>query len=600
MKKSIKKSLQIAIFAILALGISNCDIINPPKKSDDTGLLLLGAFLLNQEAPPTWAVSMTATLKTAAGADLDVVNAVTLTNNAATTSVRNDSTKALVLTNNATNVKVFANPNAQAGKGVFNISFTISSASTPLKFAYTTLAGGGNADTIADYTVAAGESTFTIVTNDADPTNLNQVSGLATTGKRLEVTAIRTVRSGSYNLVNPTVGERLCDGANVGNPVIKTGTISAAETWSGAIRLQGTVFADAPITVTAGTVIFGDRGSSFFIRNANKLTAIGTASNPICWTSSASPGSRQPGDWGGIVTIGDSGTTRSTAGQTEGTTPQNYGGGTADPGTLNLEMEYNIVEFGGNEVAPGDELNSISMYASNTKLTNVQAHRGLDDQFEQWGGRIAWNKLIATGGLDDDFDLDEGTKGTISNAIGHKYPASCGGTASTDPHGLEWDGINSGGVNGFGATNVTLEKFAILGAGITSGQAARLREGAVVTLRNGVFYGFVEGINTRGGNGQQASVSVPTSTNVRMQSTMQNFNADTSTDANTKGAAAEFTNVTRDLTALPIVSDGDISNTCGFSGNKPDYTLTAAASSAQGPSQDVGKFWEGWAVFRGR
>ncbi len=589
-----KNSIQIKIQALLVSLAMLVLAINCHEKKKDNNSLAIGALLLNQAAAaPTWSVTMTGTLKETSGANLAATNVVTLTNNTTTTTAT-DIKQSLVLSSGATNVQVFA---STAAVGVFTISFTVSSASTPLRLAYTTLAAGGNADTVANYTVDAGSSTFTLVANDNDTTNLAQVSGLTSTGKTLTVSSIRTVKSGSYSLPNPTVGETLCDGTNASTPTVKSGTISAAETWSGAILLQGTVVADAAITVTAGTVIFGSRGSSLFIRGANKLTAIGTASNPICWTSSSKPGSRQPGDWGGIVTVGDSGTTRATAGSTEGTTPLSYGGGTTTPGTNNLELAYNIVEFGGNEVAPGDELNNISMYASNSILNYVQAHRGLDDQFEAWGGQITWSKMVATGGLDDDYDLDEGVKGTITNAIGHKYPSSCGGTVSTDPHGLEWDGVNSGSINAFGATAVTLNKFALIGATLTSGQGARLREGVQATLTNGVFYGFTEGINLRGGNGQ---VSTVTATNVRMQQGIDNFVNSANTDV--KGSAAEITGATRDLTALPIVSDAGINteSNCGFSATKPDYTLTSAATSALGPGDGAASFWSGWTVYRGR
>lgn len=387
-----------------------------------------------------------------------------------------------------------------------------------------------------------------------------------------------------------TVGEQKCDSTPT-NVQDKTGDINSAETWSGFIRLNGTVTANAAITVEAGTVIYGTRGSSLFVLGANKLTAIGTKENPICWTSSNVPGTRQPGSWGGIVVVGNSGASRSAT--TEGTTPRPYGGA-AGANTRNLEMAYNIVEFAGNEVAPGDELNGISMYASNTKLDNVQVHRGLDDSFEIWGGEHEWNKVIATGGLDDDFDLDEGGRITITNAISHKYPASCGGTASSDPHALEWDGVDSTSntcSNAIGrCTTATLNKFVAIGAGVPNSQAGRLREGVQATLQNGVFFGHATGLDFRDGNSATSALTI---TNVRGQTGQST--ADTS--GATPSGSVEY-----NLSALPIVSDGGINTAanCGFSANKPDYSLTAAASSAQGPSQDVGKFWEGWTVYRAR
>jgi hypothetical protein len=581
MKLRINPSYRGLLLAMIVLvTISNCNLFNPKKKDDN--LLLLGALLLSQQQP-TWSVAVTAVLKQTNGTNIAVNHLATLNEREADVSTNQLSTRALVK-NDDEKIVAFA---TTAASGRFSFNFRTNNPNQPLRLNYTTLKASGNADLADDYTVDSGNSVFTFIANDAEPESLGQISGLTTTGAQLVIEKVLSVRSGTYNLPNPTVGELVCDGKRlVGNPVVKSGTISTAETWSGGIILQGTVFADAPITVSAGTVIFGSRGSSLFIRGGNKLTAIGTADNPICWTSASAPGSRFPGDWGGIVTIGNSGSSRTST--TEGTTPQAYGTGSL-PGTLNLEMQYNIVEFGGNEVAPGDELNNISMYASNTSLTNVQAHRGLDDQFEAWGGNLSWSNLLATGGLDDDYDLDEGVGGTISNAISHKYPSSCGGSASTDPHGLEWDGIHNNGTPECGTsligrcTTVTLNKFTLIGSGMAAGQAGRLRERVVATLTNGVHYGFAQGFDAR-----DIGTNV-TVTNVR-------------TDKANQGPAggASIQPVTADLTSLPIVSDGGISSNCGFTENKPDYSLTGTASSALGATDGVGKFWEGWAVFRGR
>lgn len=578
MKDFINKSIRIALITALTVGLfANCQFFN--KKKEDNNLLLLGLFYLaNQQ--PEWTVSMTAVLRQANGTAIAANNVVTLTENAAAASASNQSSKALILDGNE-KIRVFA---TTAAGGRFTISFRTNTPTTGIQLAYTTLRVGGNADLADDYTVAAGSSTFTFTVNDNEPNSLAQVVGLTNSGVQLTVERVLSVRRGVYNLQNPTVGENVCDGRNVGSPVTKEGTITGAETWSGAILLRGTVFADAPITVQPGTVIFGSRGSSLFVRGANKLTAIGTATNPICWTSANSPGSRFPGDWGGVVVIGNSGGTRTST--TEGTTPQNYGTGSL-PGTLNLEMEYNIVEFGGNEVAPGDELNNLSIYSSNSKLTHVQAHRGLDDQFEAWGGQGDWNRLVATGGLDDDYDLDEGFRGTVNNILSFKYPAECGGTASTDPHGFEMDGVHSGGsCAGYGCTQTSIRYFTLIGASITSSQGMRLREGLAGTIRDGVAYGFGDAASVAGGDTGGFPVNSFTLQNVGVDRTI---------------AVGSGTNTgsTASLTGFSIASNGNRAD-CGFSADKPDFTLTGQTSYLGANGNGVGKYWENWTVYRAR
>src|ERR687887_595342 len=64
----------------------------------------------------------------------------------------------------------------------------------------------------------------------------------------------------------------------------------------------------ATLTIQPGTKIIGDYsvvGSSLFILRGAKIIARGTAQAPIVFTSSQPAGSRQPGDWGGLIIVGN-------------------------------------------------------------------------------------------------------------------------------------------------------------------------------------------------------------------------------------------------------------------------------------------------------
>src|SRR4029078_12932530 len=70
----------------------------------------------------------------------------------------------------------------------------------------------------------------------------------------------------------------------------------------------------ATLTIQAGTTIKGDfntLGSSLFVLRGAKIQAIGTADAPIVFTSSRAAGSRQPGDWGGLILVGNAPSNRS-------------------------------------------------------------------------------------------------------------------------------------------------------------------------------------------------------------------------------------------------------------------------------------------------
>ncbi|MBM9591685.1 hypothetical protein JWG41_14600 [Leptospira sp. 201903075] len=605
MKKFINKSLVVLSIALMGFTTVNC----PGKKTDNTALLLAGLFLLNQ---PEYTVILTGTLR---GADTlpmkdgkvsvaDVSGGSFLTSGQGTIS---DFT---------TCVTAGAPPANGTSDGEFTILMKTPSLSGNLTFTPNDAASATNATACSgvapattyilnlpasDFTNVTGPTgTLSININLEDRNNTNQISLSGNTGYSITVKSVSVFVKGEYSLQSPTVGENVCDGRRVSSgPVIKSGSINGSETWSGGILLQGTVFVESgtTITVAPGTAVFGQRGSSIFFKPGSKLVSNGTAADPICWSSASALGSRFPGDWGGIVTIGNSGATRTS--NTEGTSPQSYGTGTL-PGTSNLEMSYSIVEFGGNEVAPGDELNNLSLYSSNTTLNHVQAHRGLDDQFEAWGGTGSWTNILATGGLDDDLDLDEGFGGAatgdpavITNFISHKYVAACGGSASTDPHAIEWDGIDNDGGRTCATTNLigrcttaTLNKFTLIGADIAGGRSGRLREGVQAILSNGIAYGHILGFQINTGT----AVTNATATSVRGRT------GHSASGAFNTGA------VTYDVTSLPIVSDGGINSesNCGFAATKPDYTLNATyAAAGQGGAVD-GKWWDGWAVFRAR
>ncbi|PJZ87788.1 hypothetical protein, partial [Leptospira levettii] len=510
MKNSFKKSMVLLFIAMMGFTMINC----PGKKKDDTALFLGLAALLNQ---PEYTVVLTGTLR---GADTLPMKDGKVTVSGAYLSGGQTS-----ISDFTTCATAGAPPANGTVDGEFTILFKVSALSGTLTFTPNDAASASNANACSgavpattyildlpasDYTNATGApGTLAVNLNLDDRTNTNQISLSGNSGYSITVKAIRVFVKGEYPIVNPTVGETVCDGGRLfGSPAIKTGSITGSETWSGGILLQGTVSVEsgATITVTPGTAIFGQRGSSLFFKQGAKLVSNGTAADPICWSSAAALGSRFPGDWGGLVVIGTSGASRSS--NTEGTTPTGYGGAIGSD-VENLNMSYNIIEFAGNEVAPGDELNNLSIYSSKSVLNFVQVHRGLDDGIEAWGGSGTWSNLLATGGLDDDFDLDEAFTGTMTNLIGHKYPSSCGGSFSTDPHGFEMDGTdvtsgsgsscNSGSLSR--CTNPTITNVTLIGAGISGGQGMRLREGFAGTINRAIIYGF----------GDAAAVSTSTS-----------------------------------------------------------------------------------------
>jgi hypothetical protein len=253
--------------------------------------------------------------------------------------------------------------------------------------------------------------------------------------------------------------------ANVTTAGAKVATLSGITTTSRTLfadttyTIQGfyKIAGGATLTIQPGTRILGDAGtagSSLWILRGSQIDAQGTAAAPIVFTSSKPAGQRAPGDWGGIVIVGNGIINRSGIINTEGPTgvAENYGGGTDNTSSSGI-LRYVRIEFAGYDVSGGgnSELNSLSMYAvgSGTTLEYVESLVGLDDAFEWWGGAVDGRYLVSYESGDDHFDTSEGYVGRVQFAIGFQStrlsPAVGTGVIATDPQGFEMDGCAGSG-----------------------------------------------------------------------------------------------------------------------------------------------------------
>jgi hypothetical protein len=283
-------------------------------------------------------------------------------------------------------------------------------------------------------------------------------------------------------------------------------------TLSGYVKVQN----GATLTIQAGTKIVGDTtvlGSSLWILRGAKIEALGTQDEPIVFTSAREEGNRAPGDWGGIIIVGN-GIINRTGGTilTEGpqAVSENYAGGTDNADSSGV-LQYVRVEFAGYDVSngAGQELNSISMYAvgSGTKLDHVESVSGLDDSFEWWGGAVQGRYLLSIESGDDHFDWTEGFQGKLQYIVAFQsqrlVPRTGAGTFSSDPRGFEADGCDpavSGCVLAADTASVpfsnpTIANFTLVGPGAlggfpTDGNGMVLRRGTGGWLHNGIIARF--------------------------------------------------------------------------------------------------------------
>ena len=192
-------------------------------------------------------------------------------------------------------------------------------------------------------------------------------------------------------------------------------------TWSGVVKLQNKIYVknNATLTILPGTIIRGDKltQATLIVTRGAKIYANGTASNPVVFTSNEAPGTRLPGDWGGLVILGLAKNNQpGGVANIEGivpTTDTQFGGNFDNDNSGSLT--YVRIEYGGIALEPNKEINGLTCgsVGSATVIDYVQVTSSGDDSFEWFGGTVNCKHLIAYRGLDDDFDTDYGYRGKV-------------------------------------------------------------------------------------------------------------------------------------------------------------------------------------------
>lgn len=444
-------------------------------------------------------------------------------------------------------------------------------------------------------------------------------------------------------------------GSFSGELAISTPGLPAANL-SGDITADRTLHADTVYTLTTfvkvtngatlriqpGTVIRGDLGTALFILRGAKIDAQGTAERPIVMTSARNPGERRPGDWGGLILIGNGIINRAAPVILEGTgtgasNPQQTYSGGSDNADNSGTLRYVRIEFAGFGPAQDAELNSLTLAAvgSGTTVEYVQTLAGLDDSFEWFGGAVDAKYLVSYESGDDHFDMSEGYVGRVQYAIAYQsrilQPRPGSGNVSNDPQGIENDGCaGSGCANGQNSTPYTIPliaNFTLVGTG--PGVVDATSGGVGMMLRRGTGGYYVNGVVARW---PRAAISLRDSlTNVRVQAgdlvlrnlllaengptfqapsgTTQQFTVDTTANAiqTASGTAASL------FAALPsapanagafnwqpaagsAAATGGLNSFSGALATKAGSFVTATAY--RGAAAPTGpRWWEGWTSY---
>ncbi|MEO0323446.1 MAG: hypothetical protein AAF447_10850 [Myxococcota bacterium] len=293
--------------------------------------------------------------------------------------------------------------------------------------------------------------------------------------------------------------------AGVSGVVEVVGDITEDTTWcaSAVYRLESTVVVGsgdaaepAVLTIRPGTRIEGGTGPSrgahlVIITTTGRIEAVGTAAEPIVMTSGNAPGTARPGDWGGLMLLGRAPINApSGMARIDGfarTADVFYGG--TDPAHDCGTLRYVRVEYVGLADTNANELNVLTVAGCGTAtdIDYVQAHGGLDDGIEFYGGTVNATHLVVSSADDDGLDTDQGYVGTIQFMIVQ---------AANTNHGFEMDNYE-GQPDLTPQSNPKVWNFTILGFGEDDTSGVELAEGTGAELRNGIIAGYsaTEGID---------------------------------------------------------------------------------------------------------
>lgn len=262
-----------------------------------------------------------------------------------------------------------------------------------------------------------------------------------------------------------------------------------------AYLLSGIVFVQPPATLTIepGTILFGETETlgGLCVTPGAKIHAVGTAGRPIVFTSPAPVGSRQAGDWFGVVLAGNApiNVTGGTA-QVEGVETVQYGG--TDPDDDSGIMRYIRIEFSGFKFTPTREANALYLcgVGRGTVLEYLHFNHNSDDNIEFFGGTAQIKYVYASGGEDDQLDWTEGWEGKAQFVITHVFRDSGGN------RGIEadnWEGDNNATPRSspqiYNMTIIGPEQNYSEGEG-KADHGLMLRRGTAGTLRNFIVMGY--------------------------------------------------------------------------------------------------------------
>ncbi|MEO0463538.1 MAG: hypothetical protein AAF127_10425 [Pseudomonadota bacterium] len=261
---------------------------------------------------------------------------------------------------------------------------------------------------------------------------------------------------------------------------------------------------DISVSIEPGVILFAQAESFFVVNRGNTVSANGTATNPIIWTSRdnilglANDGSQA--QWGGVVLLGRASVAdcsdlvfntaaNPTANaqcemQLEGTTVPTPFGGTDDADSSG-SFTFNQIRFSGFELQQANELQSLTTggIGSGTTINNVFSFNSSDDGLEFFGGTFDANNIAVIGASDDSLDVDSGARVDLETVVVAQRANTGDSLIELDSPGGEQPTPG----DALPATSFQVNNFTFVQRSSSSSQIVRARGTAALGLTNGVL-----------------------------------------------------------------------------------------------------------------
>jgi hypothetical protein len=326
------------------------------------------------------------------------------------------------------------------------------------------------------------------------------------------------------------------------------------------------------------------------------LNAVAHPAQPIVFTSSQAAGSRDRGDWGGVVMLGNApinitGGTTNIEGIPATDARGTYGGTNManDCGHLRFVR----IEYAGFLLGTDNELNGLTLggCGTGTLIEYTQSHRGRDDAFEIFGGAPNLHHLVASGYDDDGFDWDQGYSGNAQYLILHHYADS----VSADPNGFEGD--NNRTDNALTPiSNPTIYNATIIGnhdAAVTTDIGMVLRRGTHGMIHNAIVTGWGRfGIDARDPLTVNAAGTTMVVDHSILFGNTLNFEA-ASAEETAFMAAAAMNRFTDPMLAAPFATDGTVDYRAPMTSIAATGAVAPPTGGFFGPGEFVGAIGPG-------